>query len=173
MTGTIRPLGPGDAAPTFSYSGDPSSSPLDQVRFTVQDTDPSMPLLTDAEYSWLIAQWMPRYDSLTYVASIAAATISRKFVGIVDVSGDGVSVGTANLSDRYRALAEQLRAEYIASQITGAEIDISNLMVGQDVDYSIKPLRFAVGLHDNIEAGMQDFGGWLGGIETYWAGSPW
>lgn len=173
MVSPIRPFSTSDTPPLFTYSGDPADSDRDQVRFTVQDVDPGMPLLSDPEYDWLISQWLPRYDSLIYVASIAAATISRKFVGIVNVSADGVSVDTSNLSDRYKALAQSLREEYQAAQISGVEIDIANIMVGTGIDYSIRPLRFAVGLHDNARAGMQDFGGWLGGIEEYWAGSPW
>lgn len=143
----------------FTYSGDPTSSPRDQLRFTLQDTDSGLQLLQDEELDFLISEWLPRYDSLTYVAAIAAATISRKFVGIVSVSADGVSVNTADLAQRYRDLAEQLRDEYKAAQI-GGEIDITNLLVGYGPDPSIRPLRFAVGLHDNVEAGQQDYGGW-------------
>lgn len=143
---------------TYTYSGDPTSSPKDEVRFTLQDTDTGFPLLTDEEINFLIEQWMPKFDSLTYVAAIAAANISRKFVGIVSVSADGVSVNTADLTQRYRDLAKQLRDEYKAGQI-GNGPPIENVMVGTGWDSSIRPLRFGVGLHDNYEAGIQDYGG--------------
>jgi len=143
----------------WTYSGDPSSSQRDELRFLVQDTDQGFPLLQDEELDYLITTWLERYDSLTYVAAVAAASISRKFAGIVSVSADGVSVNTADLAQRYRDLAEGLRDEYKAAQV-GGQVDISNLMVGQSPDYSIKPLRFGVGLMDNPEVGLQDFGGW-------------
>ena len=143
---------------TYTYSGDPAASDLDQVRFTLQDTDPAFWLLSNEEIGWLIETWKPRYDSLTYVAAVAAATISRKFVGVVSVSADGVSVNTADLTQRYRDLALQLRQEHKDAQV-GGEIDLSNIMVGHTWDPSIRPLRFGVGLHDNPEAGLQDYGG--------------
>lgn len=144
----------------FSYSGDPTSSDLDQVRFLVQDTDPGVPLLSNEEINFLIAKWMPLYDSLTYVAAVCAASISRRFVGLVNVSADGVSVDVESLVERYKALAVELRAEYRRENQVGAEVDIENVMVGTEPDPSIRPLRFAVGLHDNWMAGQQDYGGW-------------
>lgn len=144
---------------SFSYSGNPAGSDRDQVRFLIQDTDPGLVLLQDEELDWLIAKWMPKYDSLTYVAAVAAAQISRKFIGIVSVSADGVSVNTADLAQRYRDLATQLRNEYQADQV-GGEINIDNLLIGSSIDYSIRPLRFGVGLHDNPGAGLQDYGTW-------------
>ena len=144
---------------TFSYSGDPSSSDRDQVRFHVQDTDSGFPLLQDEEYDWLIAQWKPKYDSLIYVAAVAAANISRKFVGLVSVSVDGVSVNTADLAQRYRDLAMELRSQHNSFQI-GGEVPLENVMVGDYRDPSIRPLRFGVGIDDNPEAGQQDYGGW-------------
>jgi hypothetical protein len=142
----------------WTYSGDPASSPRDELRFTIQDTDTSLQLLTDGELDWLLSQWMERFDSITYVASIAAGVIARKFTGIVSVSSDGVSVSTADLAARYRDMAAALRDEYKAHQV-GAPVDIANLMIGSAPDWSIRPLRFGVGLHDNYAAGSQDFGG--------------
>lgn len=145
---------------TFSYSGDPASSNRDELRYLIQDTDPGLVLQTDEEIDFLLDRWLNKYDSVTYVAAVAAASISRKFTGLVTVSADGVSVNVADLAQKYRDMAMQLRAEYVSSQI-GGQVDISNIMVGQDPDPTIKPLSFAIGLHDNPEAGMQDFGGWL------------
>lgn len=143
---------------TFTYSSDPATTPLDELRFTLQDTDPGFPLMQDEELQYLMEQWLPRYDSLIYVAAIAADTVARKFTGIVSVSADGVSVSTSDLAQRYRDMATGLRAEYKAAQV-GWAINIDNLLVGSEMDQSIRPLRFGVGLHDNDEAGSQDYGG--------------
>lgn len=156
----------------FSYSGDPANSDVDELRFLIQDTDPGLPLLSDEELEFLVERWLPRYDSLTYVAAVAAAAIARKFTGIVTVSADGVSINTADLTSKYRDMAVALRAEYVAGQI-GGEIDISNIMVGSVPDYSIKPLAFGIGLHDNPEAGQQDFGAWLYDPFVDASGIPW
>lgn len=145
---------------TYVYSGAPFAADVDELRFLLQDVgDDNLWLLSDQELQFLIDAWMPRYDSLTFVAAVAAATISRKFAGIVSVSADGVSVNTADLSQRYRDLAVALREEYKLAQV-GGEIDIENLLIGYSADRSIKPLRFGVGLMDNPEAGLQDYGSW-------------
>jgi hypothetical protein len=39
----------------FSYSGDPTKSELDLIRFTVGDTDASDPILQDAEIDYILA----------------------------------------------------------------------------------------------------------------------
>jgi hypothetical protein len=143
----------------WTYSGDPATSDLDELRFMIQDTREELPLLLDEEINYLIAEWMPRYDSLTYCAAIGAQIISRKFAGVVTVSADGVSVNTSELAARYKEMAAGLREEYKSAQV-GGEVDISNIMIGHGPDPGIKPLHFALNLHDNPEAGMQDYGGW-------------
>jgi hypothetical protein len=145
---------------TFTYTGDPASSDLEEVRFLVQDVDPGLQLLSDEEIEFLIDKWLGLYDSLTYVAAVCAATISRKFVGVVNVSADGVSVDTESLVQRYKDLAIELRAEYRRENSVGIEVNVDNIMIGTEPDPSIRPLRFAVGLHDNAGAGQQDYGGW-------------
>jgi hypothetical protein len=143
---------------TWTYSADPSASDVDQVRFLLQDTDPSFTLLQDEEIQWLIDFWMPKYDSLLFVAAIGAEVVSRKFAGVVNVTADGISVDTSTLAERYHTVAIRLRDEYKESCI--GFLDIDNILIGYQPDLSIKPLRFGVGLHDNYMAGNQDFGGW-------------
>lgn len=155
----------------FTYVA-PDASDKDEVRFYLQDTDPGFPLLQDEEIQWLIDEWMPKYDSLIYVASVGAAVISNKFTGLVPVSADGVSVSVGDLSERYRAMAASLREQYKAAQIN-ADINIDNLLVGHSPDPSIRPLRFGVGLHDNPEAGQQDYGGQTADPFLDAAGVPW
>jgi hypothetical protein len=150
----------------------PDASDKDEVRFYLQDVDPGFPLLQDEEIQWLIDEWMPKYDSLIYVASVSAAVIANKFVGLVSVSTDGVSVGTQDLAQRYRDMAAALRDQYKAAQI-GADINIDNLLIGHSPDPSIRPLRFGVGLHDNPEAGQQDYGGQTADPFLDAAGVPW
>ena len=143
---------------TWTYSGDPANSQLDELRFIVQDVYETLPLLENEEMQYLLDTWMPRYDSIVYVGAIAAATISRKFATLVSVSADGVTVNTSDLSDRYAKLAEMLREESKSSMV-GGEIDITNVLIGYGYDPSLRPLRFSIGLHDNPGAGIQDYGG--------------
>lgn len=151
-----------------SYSGDPSGSTVDQVRFLVQDTEEGAFLLSDAEIEWLVTKWWPLYDSVTYVASVAAAVISRKYAGLVDVSADGVSVSTSQLATRYRELALDLRQEYNREAGVGGAIDIENLMADFTPDPSIEPLNFGMGVHDNLAAGEQEYGSRIRHKGAHW-----
>lgn len=144
---------------TYTYSGAPFESTDDELRFTVQDTgDQNFWLLSNEEYGYLYDTWMPLYDSMTYVAAVAAATISRKFAGVVSVTADGVSVNTSDLAQRYRDMATELRDQHKDATV-GGEVDISNIMIGYQPDPSIRPLRFGIGMMDNPSAGLQDYGG--------------
>ena len=142
----------------FTYSGDPTTSVRDEVRFLCQDTDCNVPMLYDPEMDYLIGQWLPAYGSPIYVASIAAAVIGRKLAAIPDVSADGVSVQTSNLSTRYMQIAKDLRNEYQLLGDVGGLVNLDNILTDTSIDYTIKPLSFGMRLHDNAAAGMQDYG---------------
>lgn len=157
----------------FTYSQNPSTSDRDELRFIVQDTDPAVPLLTDTEMDYLLAKWLPLYESVTYVAAIAAAIIARKYAGLVDISADGVSVSTADLSARYTDLARQLRAEYAEEGASGGSPLIDNILMGVDLDPSIDPLEFGLHQHDNPNAGRQNYGGLRGGPTFDWVSRSW
>lgn len=146
----------------MSWTYDPTAlatSDRDELRFILQDTETTLQLLQNEELDYLIGEWLERFDSITFVAAIAAEIIARKFTAIVTVSADGVSVNTADLSQRYRDMAVSLREEYKSSMV-GAEVDIGNILINSGKDFSLRPLRFGMGLHDNSEAGLQDYGGW-------------
>lgn len=154
---------------TYELPGTPTFGDVDVVRTLLQDTDPRMPLIEDAVIQWHLDEWMPRYDSPYMVAAQVAERIAAKFAGVVTVSGDGVSVAGSDLQSKYTALATELRATHKEATI-GGEVDISNLMWDPTIDWSIAPLSFGVGMHDNIEAGRQDYGshrGRAGGYGPY------
>lgn len=144
---------------TWTYSGNPSTSIRDQVRYLIQDTDSTLQLQSDEELDFLIRLWMPKYDSVHLVASKAAAVISRKFAGVLTISADGVSVNTADLSQRYHDMSVRLRTEHQEAGVTGGVLDLANLMSDSRLDHGIKPLSFGVGQFDNPSAGQQDYGG--------------
>lgn len=155
----LMPSTDGDAStpPEWSYSGDPSTSDVDQVRFYLQDNDPAVPLLGDLELQFLVDEWLPRHDSLVFVAAVAAERVAAKFAGVVSVTADGVAVNVADLSGRYEALAKRLRQAHKDLQV-GGEVDLTNLMFDPQEDFSIAPLTFGVGKDDNVHAGRQDYG---------------
>lgn len=67
---------------SFTYSGDPASSPLDECRFILGDTDEQNPIMQDEEISYIIEQSnsninVLRYNLFTQAATIFARDIKR------------------------------------------------------------------------------------------------
>lgn len=143
----------------FSYSGDPTTSSRDEVRFLIQDTDSTCPLLTDAELDYIIDKWMLLYDSETYCAAIAAGTIARKWAKRINISDGNVSAQVGDLQQRYSDMAKQLKAEYHNEGDVGGMVGLENILANNQFDPTIEPLEFSVGLMDNYLAGKQNYGG--------------
>lgn len=148
---------------SWSYSGDPASSPLDQVRFWLQDIDVSNQLMQNEELTWLFdTHGKDMHGGEIWAAAIAAEVLANRFAREVSISADGVSVQLSELQDRYEKLAVNLRDAWhqFGSAATG---DFASVLVDDGIDPSIKPLMFGIGFHDNYEAGQQDYGGYAPG----------
>lgn len=142
---------------TFTYT-DPSSSLMEAVRFYSQDVLPDDAFLTDEEISFVIAEWSNITDNAIYLAAACCDTISAKFARELSYSADGVSVGANELQEKYSRLAESLREQYKSIDV-GDGPDVGGIINGETFDPDIKSLSWSKGMHDNIEAGKQDFGG--------------
>lgn len=143
---------------TFTYGGDPSNSTLEAIRFYSQDTNADDAFLSDEEINYIVAQWGAVTDNPMYLAAACCETISAKFARELSYSADGVSVAANELQDKFTRLAESLRDQYKSLDV-GDGPDVGGILVGERYDSSIKPLTWAKGQHDNIEAGQQDYGG--------------
>lgn len=143
---------------SFNYSGDPSTSRRDEVRFLIQDTDEACALLTDLEVDYVINKWMPLYNSTLFCASIAAAQVARKWTSTVNVTDSGSSVATGELQSRYTLMAQQLRAEYQDEGDIGGLINLDNLLADFSRDYDIEPLEFSMNIGDNPRTSRQMYG---------------
>jgi hypothetical protein len=143
---------------TFSYSGNPGTSTRDAIRFYCQDINVDDQFLTDEEIDFIITSWANVSEHPLYLSAVACETISSRFARDISYSADGLSVGAGELQNKYKQLAQALRDQYKAIDIGGGP-DIGGIMLGEVYDTDIKPLTWAKGMHDNIEAGQQDYGG--------------
>lgn len=150
---------------TWSYSGDPSSSDRDAVRYYLGDTDPDDPLVSDGEIDFLLAEWLPVSNSKLIVAAVAAENLASRYAREVAVSADGVTVALQDLMDRFLALSGRLRSQDAQRNIGGP--DVGGVDLNDVYDPSVKPLNFSVGMHDNYRGGGQgDYRGdeYYGGV---------
>lgn len=140
------------------YSGDPSASDVDAVRFWVQDTGkPS--LLTDAEIEYLIAfVGVDASLSPIRVAAVAADRIAAKYAGEVSISADGVNYSGDQLARKYSDLATSLRKQESTIVGAGALPYVGGIQAGESPVSGVNPPSFGIGKDDNPEAGYQGFG---------------
>lgn len=87
---------------TFTYSGDPTTSPRNAVRFLLNDTDSTSPLFTDEELTYLITEWGP---DVYEICRAGAETLSSKFSRMADQTTK--SVGDISVTLSYRTKSKE------------------------------------------------------------------
>lgn len=164
MTETIFGTG------VWTYSGDPSTSARDELRFWVQDTDVNMPLLADTELDYLLRAYPS--NRIIYIASVAATVLATKFGTEVSVGADGVNVSVSELSEKWFRISEELREQWKQNPGIGiwnpddTPTDGDETVIGPILpqifstakDPAIPALVFGTGHMDNALAGQQDYG---------------
>jgi len=88
----------------WTYSGDPSDSTRDAVRFLIGDTDTTDQLISDEEVDYLVEL----HGTLSRSASEAARSIAAKFARLMNRSIGGLSADFSQKYQHYMELAESL-----------------------------------------------------------------
>jgi len=140
---------------SFSYSGDPAGSEIDELRFYLGDTDSTNSFTTDEELTFLYDTYFSQYGHMLGVAALGAEMLAAKFARELSVSADGVSIDLGSLQQRFNDLAMSLRAQYKALNVQG---DMDAVVPDLSLNPFIAPLSFGIGFMDNPEAGTQDMG---------------
>ena len=119
---------------SWSYSGDPSKSDLDRVRFLVGDTDIDDKLFSNEEINYVIDQ-----HGIPSAAYRVAQNLVAKFSRFVDESVGAVKITFSQRVKHYNELAVRLKKEASESALPYAGgISISDKeVVEQDGDRSI------------------------------------
>ena len=96
----------------WTYSGDPTTSPRDEVRFLLGDTNSSQPQLQDAEIQYNISSVYganPPAQGNYLPAAYCADNLAAKYSRAVDKSVGVLRVSYNQRVKQYQALAIQLR----------------------------------------------------------------
>lgn len=94
---------------TWTYSGDPSSSDRDAVRFEIGDTISDDPLLYDKEIEYAIAAENGTLSAAARCCEVVAAKFSR----LADRSLGPMSIKHSQKAEQYRQLAKDLRSKAV------------------------------------------------------------
>lgn len=143
---------------SWSYSGDPSNTEKDAVRFLIADVDTNEQQISDEEIFFLIDTWKDLHGSIIYVAAMAADAIAARYAREAGYSADGVSVSLGEVQAKYEALANRLRAQH-QSLLVGGTPDVGGIDPYEQPDPAIAAFIFGTGMHDDFDSGQQDFGG--------------
>ena len=133
------------ADPQFSYSGDPSRTPRDAVRFYVGDTNRDRPLLDDREVDFAVGL----HDNPLLAAAVLAEHLMGKFAREADVTVGPVSKSFSTISDAFRKKAAQLRCE--ANKRAGVSFPATTVQGKEnlELDTTLTQPSFRKGLGDN------------------------
>lgn len=128
------------------------------IRSMVGDTDPDDELIQDEEIDWIVRRWLPLQGSIEFCGAMVADSIANKFAREASYSADGVSIGLSQIADQFRALSSNLREQHKEIMSMGAVPDFGGALRGEQMDPSLRNFSFGTQMHDNHNAGQQDYG---------------
>jgi len=137
---------------TWTYSGIPSSSDKDAVRFLCGDTDPNEQIVRDEEIEFALLQ----NPAVNIAAAYVCEAIAAKFSGCVDEKVGPLERSGAQKAKAYRERAEELRrndtrfAEIFVggTTISGKEALASDINATQPI--------FSIGMDDNHPSDLNE-----------------
>lgn len=110
----------------WTYSGDPSESDLDYVRWLVGDTTSADQLAQDEEIEAAIA----RFGVLELAGAHVARGIAARFARLFDKAAGDVRKNLSQQAKNYKAIADELEASAAAARsITRQTAQLSNTFV--------------------------------------------
>lgn len=141
----------------FTYSGDPSTSHGDEIRFLLGDTELEDHFLENAEIEWAYQKWFPVQGTVEYVAATLADNIAARYAQEASYSADGVSVSLGPVGEQFRKLAASLRQQH-KNLLVGGTPDAGGISPYEQRGSDISNFAFGTQMHDDFEAGNQDHG---------------
>ena len=136
---------------TFTYSGDPSTSTRNYVRFLINDTDSTDALFSDEELNYVISEWSgDAYNSARECAEILIARFSRLADSTSKSVGDiSVSESFSQKIQHYKELADSLLRRQMRKNPPKLWANTEALKSTDDRNISDYNTDFYAGIHDN------------------------
>lgn len=123
---------------TWTYSGDPSASDRDAVRFEIGDTDTTDQQLSNEE----IAFALTKYSSVVGAAIYCCDALIAKYSRYVNQTVGRVNVAYAQRIAHYQAVIARLRRRApAATPFIGGQSDADKLAAEEDTDRNAPTFR--------------------------------
>ncbi|MFA4971868.1 MAG: hypothetical protein WC683_04595 [bacterium] len=130
--------------PTYSYSGDPSLSDVDAVRFLIDDTDPADWLFSDEEIGYLLATYGTVNLAAAEALYIIIRAIARNPNFRIGRWSEDRSTGLKILEEK----ADKLKAQGQTAGIYAGGIGVADKQAKEE-DTDRVPPSFRKGMHDD------------------------
>lgn len=136
----------------WTYSGDPSTSDRDAVRFKVGDRTESDPLLQDEEIDYLVSQYAGGAHAALRASIDAAKAIAAHFARQSTYRIGQVSETLSRKSQAYERLAGELTVELRQLAIVSSKAVAVKTAdkAAQEADSTLVKPYVSRGMHDNV-----------------------
>lgn len=138
---------------TWEWSGDPSTSSKDAIRFLIDDIDEANQKMSDEGLLWLLSQ-----ESDVYLAAaLACDTLAARYrAHVQSKSVGGLSISYGDLAGQYADQAAALRARAAEMSAIPVPISTAQSVDGKDqrasnLDLNLTP--FKLDMHENHGTG--------------------
>lgn len=148
-----------------TYSGDPSTSPLDAVRFYSRDTDIKKAFFSDSEINFVLTE----YPNTKKAAASLLRVLASKFALVPDVKVGDVHKSGSQIAKQLREQAQELddQAETLLTATAPAILKDRKRAYNRDPNLVEPQFRLGIGddpelvqLNDSIDI-SEDFSGAL------------
>ena len=131
----------------WTYSGDPSSSERDELRFIIGDTDSSDQQFSDEELDYLLTE----YGSPLAAAVPAIEALIAKYSRYADQRTGDISISYSKRVDQYNDLLDTIKEKLATADARPycGGISISDREIDEDDDDRVAP-AFDRGFMDNV-----------------------
>lgn len=133
----------------FTYSGDPSASDLDAVRFLISDTNSADAELQDEEINYLLTTWANTYDAAVAACEVVAGRYADRTNYSRSVGDLSISESYGQAASEFRALAQRLRAQKVLLNPPTPKINPQSIRPTREKTETSYKSDFYTGLMDN------------------------
>jgi hypothetical protein len=134
---------------TFTYSGNPGASALDEVRFLIQDTDSNDQLLSNEEINYLLSVYTDPYLTAISCVTTLIAQASRVVEESKKVGDLSLTVKSGARVAQWEALLKYLRQEQFRRNPAAPVVNANVLLPTDKRDLEDEGSDFVVGQMDN------------------------
>lgn len=134
---------------TWSYSGDPGDSALDEIRFLIQDTDTNDQLLSNEEITYLFDAYGDAYSAAVAAVGVLIAKASKVAEESKTVGDLSLSVKSGARLTQWQALMESLKAERFRRYPAAPVVNANSLLPTDERSVEDEGSDFVMGQMDN------------------------